>query len=184
MAETGDSGRFASFSKAPPLNSSGGSARFTWPAPKTTRPMDPSWTGFLESQPTMGFERGRSKLSGSSPSRVLAGAILSFWFLKRREVSGLDVVRVRRAPPAPSRERKARAAERSGAAGLALRGVGSGLRTFGALSPEHAAFPKNLSSWPGLFRRRPCESFPEGSALKGGKGAVLRFPLESRRHPP
>ena len=86
--------------------------------------MDPSWTGFLESQPTVGFERGRSKLSGSSPSRVLAGAILSFWFLKRREVSGLDVVRVRRAPPAPSRERKARAAERSGAAGLALRGAG------------------------------------------------------------
>ena len=37
---------------------------------------------------------------------------------------GLDVVRWRRAPPAPSRERKARAAERSGAAGLALRGAG------------------------------------------------------------
>ena len=37
---------------------------------------------------------------------------------------GLDVVRWRRAPPALSRERKARAAERSGAAGLALRGAG------------------------------------------------------------
>ena len=58
LAETGDSGRFASFSKAPPLNSSGGSARFTWPAPKMTRPMDPSWTGFLESQPSMGFDVG------------------------------------------------------------------------------------------------------------------------------
>ena len=34
------------------------------------------------------------------------------------------MVRWRRAPPAPSRERKARAAERSGAAGLALRGAG------------------------------------------------------------
>ena len=50
----------ARISKAPPLNSSGGSAPATWPAPKTTRPMDPSWMVFLEPRLLIGLS-----LSGS-----------------------------------------------------------------------------------------------------------------------
>ena len=54
-------GPFRAFLEGTPLKQLGASPRFTWPAPKTTRPMDPSWMGFLESQPSMGVS-GREPL--------------------------------------------------------------------------------------------------------------------------
>ena len=103
----------------------------------------------------------------------------------------------RRAPPAPSRERKAQKREaralRCGGWGTGEQGQKSG-RLLAArqvfpgvckcYSPLESAFSKNLSSWPGLFRRRPCELSREPLAFKGGSLRVSSRSRDSAPLPP
>ena len=71
----GDSGRFASFPKAPPLSSWGLGAELTWPAPKKRIPPDPLQTDFLESQPSKGVcvSKARNGAGCPRPFSGLAG---------------------------------------------------------------------------------------------------------------
>ena len=103
-------------------------------------------------------------------------------------------------PPAPSRERKARVAERSGAAGLALRGAGMQEgRLLGLLacwltdrfSGSSELFPRGTlrfqkTQLAGLviFSAGHVVALQDSRAQRGVKGRVLRFLLEFRRHPP
>ena len=85
---------------------------------------------------------------------------------------------------------------RSASEGLALRGVGNGRGTskglwkvregelFRCYSPLESAFSKNLSSWSGLFRRRPCELSREPLAFKGGSLRVSSRSRDSVPLPP